>query len=222
MSTIAENIANIRARMNEAAKKAGRDPSEILLCAATKMNDADRVKEAVAAGVDCCGENRVQEIQAKRPLGAYTVFIDHAIFPCTTSAMPTGDCKCEAPPPIESANILPQSSPVMSFRPMQSIYTICFPIFCITSAGTSFNGYDSNVRNFFESLSLGCFIFFAFNYFIDFPGYHSNHRNGNRITCLTPNVLMGYNYCKLLWKSLKAKQLPGSRTSDAVNQQIVV
>ena len=72
MSTIAENIANIRAQMADAAKKTGRDPSEILLCAATKMNDADRVKEAVAAGVDCCGENRVQEIQAKRPLGAYT------------------------------------------------------------------------------------------------------------------------------------------------------
>ena len=67
MSTIAENIANIRAQMADAAKKAGRDPSEILLCAATKMNDADRVKE-----VDCCGENRVQEIQVKRPLGAYT------------------------------------------------------------------------------------------------------------------------------------------------------
>ena len=66
MSTIAENIANIRARMNEAAKKAGRDPSEILLCAATKMNDADRVKEAVAAGVDCCGENRVQEAKHKQ------------------------------------------------------------------------------------------------------------------------------------------------------------
>ena len=47
MSTIAENIAGIRAQMAEAAKKAGRDPSEILLCAATKMNDADRVKEAV-------------------------------------------------------------------------------------------------------------------------------------------------------------------------------
>ena len=71
MGTIAENIASIRVQMAEAAKKAGRDPSEILLCAATKMNDADRVKEAVAAGVDCCGENRVQEIQAKRPLGAY-------------------------------------------------------------------------------------------------------------------------------------------------------
>lgn len=71
MSTISENIAWIREQMADAAKKAGRDPSEIKLCAATKMNDADRVKEAVAAGVDCCGENRVQELQAKRPLGAY-------------------------------------------------------------------------------------------------------------------------------------------------------
>ena len=50
---IAENIAAIRARMDEAARRAGRDPKEILLCAATKMNDADRVREAVAAGVDC-------------------------------------------------------------------------------------------------------------------------------------------------------------------------
>ena len=73
MSTIAENIANIRARMNEAAKKAGRDPSEILLCAATKMNDADRVKEAVAAGVDCCGENRVQEIHLQANKVKYLV-----------------------------------------------------------------------------------------------------------------------------------------------------
>ena len=75
MSTIAENIAGIRAQMAEAAKKAGRDPSEILLCAATKMNDAERVKEAVAEWdkvLEICGENRVQEIQAKRPLGAYT------------------------------------------------------------------------------------------------------------------------------------------------------
>ena len=69
--TIAENVAAIRARMAQAAKEAGRDPGGILLCAATKMNDAERVKEAVAAGVDCCGENRVQELTAKLPLGAY-------------------------------------------------------------------------------------------------------------------------------------------------------
>ena len=69
--SIAENVARIRAQMAEAAVQAGRDPGEILLCAATKMNDTSRVKEAVAAGVDICGENRVQELLEKQPQGAY-------------------------------------------------------------------------------------------------------------------------------------------------------
>ncbi|MBQ3356036.1 MAG: YggS family pyridoxal phosphate-dependent enzyme [Oscillospiraceae bacterium] len=68
---IAENIAGIRARMDAAARKAGRDPADILLCAATKMNDADRVREAIAAGITCCGENRVQELTAKLAQNAY-------------------------------------------------------------------------------------------------------------------------------------------------------
>ncbi len=68
---IAKNIADIRARMDAAAIAAGRDPKEILLCAATKMNDSDRVREAIAAGVDCCGENRVQELVAKSADDAY-------------------------------------------------------------------------------------------------------------------------------------------------------
>ena len=69
--TIAENIARIRAEMAETAVRAGRDPAEILLCAASKMNDAARVREAVAAGVDCCGENRVQELTQKLAEHAY-------------------------------------------------------------------------------------------------------------------------------------------------------
>ena len=40
MSTIRENILEIRARMDAAARAAGRAPAEILLCAASKMNDA--------------------------------------------------------------------------------------------------------------------------------------------------------------------------------------
>ena len=44
MFALAEKIANMRAKMPDASKKAERDPSEILLCAATKMNAADRVK----------------------------------------------------------------------------------------------------------------------------------------------------------------------------------
>ena len=69
--SIAENIARIRAEMNAAAVRCGRDPKEIQLCAATKMNDADAVRAAIAAGVDCCGENRVQELVAKEAENAY-------------------------------------------------------------------------------------------------------------------------------------------------------
>ena len=69
---IQENVAAIRENMAQAARAAGRDPKEILLCAATKMNDAEAVRQAVAAGVDCCGENRVQELMQKLPQGAYT------------------------------------------------------------------------------------------------------------------------------------------------------
>ena len=69
--SIAENVARIRAEMASAAIAAGRDPNEILLCAATKMNDAEAVREAIRAGVDCCGENRVQELTAKLADNAY-------------------------------------------------------------------------------------------------------------------------------------------------------
>ena len=64
--SIAENVARIRAEMEAAALSCGRDPSQIQLCAATKMNDADAVREAILAGVDCCGENRVQELVQKQ------------------------------------------------------------------------------------------------------------------------------------------------------------
>ena len=46
---IAEKVQEIRRRMAQAALAAGRRPEEILLCAATKMNDAERVRQAVAA-----------------------------------------------------------------------------------------------------------------------------------------------------------------------------
>ena len=69
--SIAENVARIRREMEAAAIAAGRDPKEILLCAATKMNDAEAVREAIRAGVDCCGENKVQELTAKLAENAY-------------------------------------------------------------------------------------------------------------------------------------------------------
>ena len=69
--SIAENIKRIREDIRNAAISAGRDPSEIQLCAATKMNDAQAVRAAIAAGVDCCGENRVQELIQKHTDHAY-------------------------------------------------------------------------------------------------------------------------------------------------------
>ena len=71
LSEIADRVARIREQMAKAAAQAGRDEKEVLLLAATKMNDAQRVREAIAAGVDVCGENRVQELQEKNAQDAY-------------------------------------------------------------------------------------------------------------------------------------------------------
>ena len=79
MATIAENVALVRSQMEAAALACGRDPKSIQLCAATKMNDADAVRQAIAAGVDCCGENRVQELTAKLAENAYEGAPDHFI-----------------------------------------------------------------------------------------------------------------------------------------------
>ena len=69
--SISENVAVIKENIAKAAIAAGRDPKDILLCAATKTNGADAVRQAIAAGVDCCGENRVQELTAKLSENAY-------------------------------------------------------------------------------------------------------------------------------------------------------
>ncbi|MBQ7894970.1 MAG: YggS family pyridoxal phosphate-dependent enzyme [Oscillospiraceae bacterium] len=68
---IAENVRTARENINHAAISAGRDPSKILLLAATKMNDAQRIQQAIKAGVDICGENRVQEMLEKHSMNAY-------------------------------------------------------------------------------------------------------------------------------------------------------
>ena len=71
MTEIAENIARIREEMALAEARCGRPEGQVRLLAATKMNGAEAVKEAIRAGVDVCGENRVQELQEKLPQGAY-------------------------------------------------------------------------------------------------------------------------------------------------------
>lgn len=69
--SIEENVRRIRQEIAQAALEVGRNSADIRLCAATKMNDAQAVRRAIQAGVDCCGENRVQELAAKQAENAY-------------------------------------------------------------------------------------------------------------------------------------------------------
>ena len=69
--SIAENIASIRARIDAAARETGRTGADITLVGASKMNDAAACREAIAAGIDVLGENRVQEMTTKLSENAY-------------------------------------------------------------------------------------------------------------------------------------------------------
>jgi pyridoxal phosphate enzyme (YggS family) len=64
-------VSIIKKEIYEAAISCGRDPSAITLCAATKMNGKDKIQAAIEAGIDCCGENKVQEFMQKMSEGAY-------------------------------------------------------------------------------------------------------------------------------------------------------
>ena len=69
--SIEERVRAVRARIDAAARAAGRDPGEITLCAATKVQTSDAIRQAIAAGVPVCGENRVQEMTAHLADNAY-------------------------------------------------------------------------------------------------------------------------------------------------------
>ena len=63
--SIRENLEAIRAEIDAAARETGRTGADITLVGASKMNDAAACQEAIAAGIDALGENRVQEMTAK-------------------------------------------------------------------------------------------------------------------------------------------------------------
>ena len=69
--SISENIAAIRREIHLAAAKTGRTGADITLVGASKMNDIAACREAIAAGIDVLGENRVQEMTQKLAENAY-------------------------------------------------------------------------------------------------------------------------------------------------------
>lgn len=63
---IRENVLRVRERIDRVS-----NGGRVYLVAASKMNDEAAVRQAVAAGVDACGENRAQELSRKNALHAY-------------------------------------------------------------------------------------------------------------------------------------------------------
>jgi pyridoxal phosphate enzyme (YggS family) len=57
----------VQARIEAACARAGRDPAAVTLVAVSKTVTPDRLRDAVVAGLDLLGENRVQEALAKAP-----------------------------------------------------------------------------------------------------------------------------------------------------------
>jgi PLP dependent protein len=67
MTTVAENVARIKERVQAACFRAGRERSEVSLVGVTKMVPVDRIREGIEAGVRILGENYVQEAVKKMP-----------------------------------------------------------------------------------------------------------------------------------------------------------
>lgn len=63
--SIYENLKEVERRISDAAKRAGRDGSEITLIAVSKTKPIGLIKEAIDCGVSNLGENRVQEVMEK-------------------------------------------------------------------------------------------------------------------------------------------------------------
>ena len=60
-----ENLVEVRRKIENAARKAGRKADEIKLIAVSKTHPAETIKKAIAAGGRVFGENKVQEAEGK-------------------------------------------------------------------------------------------------------------------------------------------------------------
>lgn len=68
MSTLAERLGQIHARIDAAVARSGRPTGAVELVAVSKTQPPEALRGAFAAGQSLFGENRVQEILAKQPL----------------------------------------------------------------------------------------------------------------------------------------------------------
>ena len=97
MDQIAANLAAVRARIEAAARAAGRPADAVNLVAVSKTHPADSVRAALEAGQRVFGENRVQEAIAKFPglRGDYPDLTLHLIGPLQTNKVKEAVAHCD-------------------------------------------------------------------------------------------------------------------------------
>lgn len=67
MAMIRENFVQVRQKVADVCRRLGRNPDEVSIIGVSKYAEADKIKEAVEAGLKDIGENKVQEAQRKFP-----------------------------------------------------------------------------------------------------------------------------------------------------------
>ena len=63
--TLSDRFADVRARVDTAARRSGRSPAEVTLIAISKTHPVELLREGLKAGISDLGENRVQEAEGK-------------------------------------------------------------------------------------------------------------------------------------------------------------
>ena len=103
---IQDNIKRVRDTIAEAAQYFGYFPEDIKLVAASKTHSADKIKQAIAAGVDAVGENRVQEMLQKREEQAYEGAPLHFIGNLQSNKVRQIVGVCDLIESVDSANLI--------------------------------------------------------------------------------------------------------------------
>jgi len=103
---IRENIRMVREAIAGAAIKSGRQPGDITLVAAAKTKPASCIRQAIGAGIDAVGENRVQEMLKKNQQGAYEGAPLHFIGHLQSNKVPKVVGVCDLIESVSSKTLL--------------------------------------------------------------------------------------------------------------------
>ena len=106
LEQMAAAVAEIRRRMDAAAREAGRDPASVQLCAACKTHTPETIALSARLPIDLFGENHVQELCANFDAGAYCSKPVHFIGHLQTNKIKKVLGKASLIQSVDSAHLL--------------------------------------------------------------------------------------------------------------------